>query len=51
MAKYVITSVDRYEVETNDPEATLRRFQFEPSLRDYEFLDCSVTIEASEETE
>lgn len=49
MAKYVITSVDRYEVETNDPEATLRQFQIEPRWNDYEYLDGEIAIEPSEE--
>jgi hypothetical protein len=51
MAKYVITSVERYEVETNDPEETLTQFQIDPEQRDYEYLDGTVTIELSEEQE
>jgi hypothetical protein len=51
MAKYVITSVNRFEVETNDPEETLTQFQIDPEQREYEYLDGSVTIEPSEEEE
>ena len=51
MAKYVITSIDRYEVETNDPEATLRQFHIDPRWNDYEYLDGELTIERSEEAE